>query len=44
MSYRNTLESKPLDLEVFNFKLNNPNLKVWIPISKSEGLDSNFQI
>jgi hypothetical protein len=28
MPYRNALESKPLDLEVFNFKVNiwNPNL------------------
>jgi len=27
------LESKPLDLEVFDFKRHNPNLKVWIPIN-----------
>jgi len=29
------LESKPLDLEVFDSKLHNPNLKVWIPINIS---------
>ncbi|MCK5523607.1 MAG: hypothetical protein KAI83_10785 [Thiomargarita sp.] len=25
------MESKPSDLEVFDFKRHNPNLKVWIP-------------
>jgi len=27
------LESKPLDLEVFDFKRHNQNLTVWIPIN-----------
>jgi len=33
MPYRLALESKPLDLEVFDSKVYNPNLKVWIPIN-----------
>jgi len=35
MPYRLALESKPLDLEMFDSKVHNPNLKVWIPINIS---------
>jgi len=31
MPLSQVLESKPLDLEVFDSKRHNPNLKVWIP-------------
>ena len=46
MHCRNALESKPLDLEVFDSKLHNPNYfgldsNKYSLTSKSEGLDSN---